>query len=233
MSASPQLVARGLTRFTDSGRALLDDVSLAVAGGDRIAIRGASGSGKSLLLRALAQLDPVEGGEVLWRGEAVEDAEIPRFRSRVVYHQQHPGLEEGTVLETLERPFSLASNADRRFDRQAAERLLVAFGRDASLLDASVADLSGGERQIVALVRLLLVEPEIILLDEPTAALDPPTEDRVIEAIIDWAATDPQRALLWVSHDSRLAPRVANRFFVVEAGRLREERGIAGGPDDG
>ncbi len=224
-STAPELAAEGLTRVALDGRRLLDSVDLQIGPGDRIAIRGQSGSGKSLLLRALAQLDPLDAGEVTWRGRSLSDAEIPEFRSRVVYHQQHPGLDEGTVLANLERPFSLAAHAARTFDHGAVERLLVLLGRDATLLEASVADLSGGERQIVALVRLLMLEPRIALLDEPTAGLDPSTEDRVIAAIADWVDAEAGRAFLWVTHDSRLTSRMANRSFVVEGGRLVEETG--------
>lgn len=181
-----------------------------------------------MLLRALALLDPFDSGDVLWHGLPVTDSDVPTFRSRVSYHQQAPAVVEGTVRDNLRRPFQLAAHAGRTYDDAVAERLLGELGRGGALLEASAADLSGGERQIAALARLLMLEPQILLLDEPTAALDPPTEDRVIEALTSWAGERQDRAYVWVTHDVRLAPRLANRALVVVQGRVREES-VGGG----
>jgi ABC-type sugar transport system ATPase subunit len=111
------LEVRKLTR-TDGGRVLLDDVSLEVGAGERVALQGPSGSGKTLLLRSLALLDPLDQGEVLYEGEPVADDEVPGFRRRVVYLTQAPVLVEGTVADNLALPFRL-----RRAAPPAAEAL--------------------------------------------------------------------------------------------------------------
>lgn len=215
------LEAAGITRRGDDGRLLLDHFDLVVAPGDRLALSGASGSGKSQLLRALALLDPVESGEVLWKGSPVADDEVPKFRSRVIYQQQAPALFEGTVEENLRRPFALGANQDRRFDPQRASGIFAELGRPDLESRPTIGDLSGGEQQIIALVRVLLLDPIVLLLDEPTTALDPDAERRVIEVIGSWVSEAAAgRALVWVSHDDRVVDRVATRALTLDQGRL-------------
>jgi len=214
------LEARALSRRLADGRAILNDVSLKIGPGHRIAVEGRAGSGKTLLLRALAQLDPVDSGAIFWRGENVADRDVPGYRRRVAYLAQTPALVAGTVETNLRLPFSLAIYRENSFDPEPCLALLRRLGRDRSFLQQPVESLSGGERQIVALVRLLQLEPRVLLLDEPTASLDPETTARVQEIIRQWAESEAAgRAYTWVSHDARQTGEVADR-------RLRMDRGI-------
>ena len=107
---------------------LLHNVSLEVRGGDRLALAGPSGGGKTLLLRALALLDPLDVGAACWRGQPVAAAEVPAFRRRVAYLHQRPALFEGTVEDNLRLPFSLAVHREQSFDRERALALLATLG---------------------------------------------------------------------------------------------------------
>lgn len=221
--SSPLLQAVRVGRRDPAAGWLLRDVSLAVAPGDRIGVEGPTGAGKSLLLRALALLDPLEEGRVLWRGRPVSDAEVPEFRRRVAYLHQTPALLEGTVEENLRAPFALRVYRGRGYDRVRAEELLDELGRRPPFLEKTVGDLSGGERQITALVRLLQLEPRILLLDEPTAALDPASAERLEDLVGRWAShPDGERAVVWVSHDPGQARRVARRTLRLDGGRAQE-----------
>jgi len=216
------LECRGLGRRSGAdGTWLLRNISLALGGGERIALTGPSGSGKTLLLRSLAQLDPPEEGEVLWRGAAVADDKLPEFRSRVVYLHQRPALWEGTVEENLRRPLALRSHRDRNYQRNRAEEMLQHLGRGDRLLTRAVGELSGGEAQLVAVVRALLVDPLVLLLDEPTAALDVAATEALQKLVLRWHGEAPQeRAYVWISHDLAQARQVAERIETLRSGEL-------------
>jgi putative ABC transport system ATP-binding protein len=215
------LEANQIGRRHPGGKAwLLDDVCLSIENGSRVAMTGPSGGGKTLLLRALARLDPLDRGAVHFRGRAVQHDAIPHFRSEVIYLHQRAALIEDTVEAALRKPFTLKVHRPRRFDRARAARLLADLGRDADFLTKRVCELSGGEIQITALVRALELDPVVLLLDEPTAALDPPTATAVEQLVTSWLDEDPERAMVWVSHNEAQAQRVGRTPVRMEAGRL-------------
>jgi len=222
MSGTPPptlLEADRITRRTPEGETLLEGVSLAVAAGERVGIEGPTGAGKSVLLRALSLLDPIEGGALEFRGSPLADGDVPAYRSRVAYLHQSPALVEGTVEENLRLPFALRIYRDRSFDRERVAELLGALGQEPSFLGKQKGDLSGGERQVTALVRLLQLAPEVLLLDEPTAALDPESTALAEELIVRWVEAG-ERAAVWVTHDPAQADRVATRRMRLARGRL-------------
>lgn len=210
----------GRRRPTSAGW-LFKDLSVELARGERLALIGATGSGKTLLLRALALLDPLDEGELQWRGAAIDDEAVPAYRGSVHYLQQRSPLIEGTVEDNLRLPFSLRLRRALSFPGERAEELLACLGKDSDFLAASSQDLSGGERQMVGLVRALLAEPTVLLLDEPSAALDSETTS-ALEGMVDaWHDEDPtQRALIWVSHDAEQAVRVGRSTLRLRDGRL-------------
>ncbi len=214
------LEARGLGR-SHAGVWLLENINVRVQRGERLAVVGPSGAGKTLLLRALAMLDPLDTGTVCWMSQPVLPAAVPHFRSQAMYLHQKPALFDGSVLDNLQVPFQLKAHHGRAFDRDRAVNLLAELGREASFLDKRQRDLSGGEGQIVALVRALQLAPTLLLLDEPTGALDRHTT-LAAEALIDrWHAEDKNlRAVLWVSHDREQIERVSKHRIALRHGRL-------------
>jgi putative ABC transport system ATP-binding protein len=225
MTATPLVQADGIVRRDAvHGTILLQPTDFALAGGDRVAVTGPSGSGKSVLLRALALLDPLSAGHVRWRGKAVSRAAIPRYRRAVAYIRQRPALLDGSVEDNLRYPFSLSVYRDARFERGYAEALATRAGRGTGFLERQASELSGGEAQIVALIRVLQLVPDVLLLDEPTASLDPESTvacEALINAWFDDAATP--RAWIWVSHDAAQAARVGKRQLIMRAGVLSEK----------
>jgi putative ABC transport system ATP-binding protein len=170
-------------------------------------------------------LDPLDAGEIRWRGHAVPGGAVPSYRKQVIYLHQRPGLFEGNVEENLRHPFTLKSHRGMTFDRERVLGLLECLHRDVTFLGKSSRDLSGGEAQIVALLRAVQLGPAVLLLDEPTASLDQATA-RAVEGLLDqWlAAGHGGRALVWVSHDRDQARRVTGRCLYLRAGRLEPER---------
>jgi putative ABC transport system ATP-binding protein len=217
------LSTSGVTRrSTEGGRTLLLPTDFNLCEGDRIVIAGPAGSGKSVFMRTLALLDRIDGGVVAWRHAPVARHDIPAFRRRVSYIAQRPAMIDGSVEDNLRYPFSLKVYRDLAFRREVAIELLSAAGRGADFLGKSAADLSGGEAQITALIRVLQLAPEVLLLDEPTASLDP-ASTRDIEALIDeWLQRNDTRAAIWVSHNDEQARRVGRRHLLMNAGVLQE-----------
>jgi len=211
-------------RHPDGLAWLLNDVSLIIEPGTRLRLTGPSGGGKTLLLRALARLDTLDRGEVRYCGHGIHHDAVPRFRASVIYLHQRAALIEDTVDAALRKPFSLKVHRHRRFDRRLAIELLSALGRDAAYLEKKVAELSGGEIQITALVRALQLNPTILLLDEPTSALDASTAQAVEQLIDRWLGENDERAMIWVSHNEAQAQRVGRCAIRMEAGRLTDIR---------
>lgn len=216
----PLLKAVGVQRLAEDSSVLLDDVTLELAAGDRLALAGPSGAGKSLLLRALALLDPLDRGRIEWRGAVPVDHEIPRFRRRAIYLAQRPIVDEASVVDQLERPWRFASAGGVPFDRERAAEMLTRAERAPGFLEQMGVNLSGGEAQLLALVRALLLEPHLLLLDEPTAAMDARTRGAAEALLEDWLRADPNRAWVWVSHDPSQLERSCRRELKIDSGRL-------------
>lgn len=214
------LEANGIVRKTGESW-LLNDIRLTVRASQRIALVGSSGSGKTLLLRALALLDPIDAGEIRWHGNVVLGNKVPLFRSQVVYLHQRPTLMEGTVQENLQQPFSFRVHRDKRFNRARIISLLNSLGRTETFLTKRQRELSGGEAQLAALLKAMQLDPDMLLLDEPTAALDSETTEMVESLVCCWFKEQPDaRATIWVTHDAEQARRVSSAVFQVHDGRL-------------
>jgi putative ABC transport system ATP-binding protein len=128
------------------------------------------------------------------------------------------------VEANLRYPFSLGLNHGRSFDKNRILDLLESVGRAPTFVEKSSRDLSGGEVQIVALLRALQFDPSILLLDEPTASLDETTARAIEELLRRWLLEAPaDRAFLWVSHDSDQVRRVAGRCLRIQGGKLQPQ----------
>ena len=220
---SPLVEAKGFGWFlADQQRWLWRGINLSLHVGDRLSLAGHSGAGKTLLLRSMALLLPVTEGSVRWRGHEVPPTEYPRYRSQICYVPQRAVMIEGTVRDNLLLPFEFKCNAHRRPNEGYWEEWLTGFGRDASFLRRSADELSGGEAQIVALLRVLQLEPEVLLVDEPTSDMDPESAIAAEGMIIAWSERH-RGAFVWISHDQRQAKRIANRRLQLQDGQLMEE----------
>lgn len=209
------LTARDLS-FRVKTRTLWRGFELTLRAGERLGITGPSGSGKTLLLRTLAGLEPLQSGVLVFDGLELPHWTMPAYRSRVVYVPQRPVWREGTVSAALRMPFAFGVRRGREFPDGRARELLRVMGRDEDFLQQRTERLSGGEAQIVALVRALLVEPSVLLLDEPTASLDSGTARAIEKVIIDWVSASADRACIWTSHDRAQLERVVDSVITLE-----------------
>lgn len=197
-----------------AGRTLWHDLDVSVAPGERWAIRGPSGSGKTLLLRTLAGLEPCNG-ELLLDGKAFVAWWPPAWRSQVAYLSQRATLPEGTVEAAFKAPFAYRVHRGKTLDQAWLQHSLDALELTPVFLSQQTSGLSGGEAQLVALLRTLLLGPRILLLDEATASIDPARTARVERLLDDWLQEKPDRACMWTSHDEAQLARVSTRSLVL------------------
>ncbi|MCH8960555.1 MAG: ATP-binding cassette domain-containing protein [Bacteroidetes bacterium] len=183
-------------------------LSFSVKAGASLAVVGPSGSGKSLLLRALAGLDRLDEGTILLRKVSMANWAMPDYRSHVMYLPQTPALLEGTVLNNLRLVFEFAVHKEKSFDRDQILDQLRRLGKSEDFLQRSIDVLSGGERQIVAFLRALQLHPSVLLLDEPTASLDAVNTRQIEELVTLWLAGAPDRCAIWTSHQREQVQRM-------------------------
>ncbi|WP_017410677.1 amino acid ABC transporter ATP-binding protein [Aeromonas hydrophila] len=201
---------------------VLDEVSLTVHAGEVIVILGPSGCGKSTLLRTLNGLEPIQGGEIRFDGERLDaNTDWQRLRQRIgmVFQSYHlfPNL---TVLENVLLGPVQVQKRERQEALLQAEQLLTRIGLWERRHDYP-RQLSGGQQQRIAIVRALCMNPQVMLFDEVTAALDPEMVQEVLEVIRDLAGSG--MTLLIVTHELAFAQAVADRIVFMDGGHILEQ----------
>lgn len=202
---------------------VLDDISLEVKRGEVIVIIGPSGCGKSTFLRCLNALEPIQGGSVKVAGKSVDADErgLVELRQRVgMVFQSYDLFPHMTVLDNI----TLAPMKARGVAREEAEAQARALLERVGLADKASSyprQLSGGQKQRVAIARALAMEPELLLLDEVTAALDPEMVREVLDVILDLAREG--KTMVIVTHEMQFARAVADRVLFFDGGGIVEQ----------
>lgn len=201
-------------RFTAGGKTLIDGLSLELAPGTRSVVMGPNGAGKSLFLRLVAGLIQPTAGSITYGGRAADAALLRRIA--VVF--QRPVMLRRSVAANLKH--ALATYGVPRAERARRIEELLALAGLQDLADRPARVLSGGEQQRLAMVRALGAEPELLLLDEATASLDPQAT-AAIEELIGQAAAKGVKIVL-VTHDRGQAQRLADEILFLHRGRVTE-----------
>jgi len=210
--STSNLRAEGLSRDVP-GKVIVSDVSLEVSAGEVLGIVGASGSGKSSLLRLLNRLDEPTAGTVYLDGTDCRQIPPRELRRRIGMVTQRPFLFPGDVALNLR--FGPAQRGETMTDAEVS-KLLEQVGL-AGFAANEVSVLSGGEQQRVSLARSLANRPEVLLLDEPTSALDEQSKSE-IERLVGTVAHDQGLACVLVTHDRDQARRLCHRVVLLDAG---------------
>jgi len=191
---------------------VLQGATVTIHGGAITCLVGSSGSGKSSLLRLLNRLEEPGRGQIDFCGRALPDLDPLDLRRRVALVPQTPTMLPGTVLDNLEAGARLRG---RRLEDPGA--WLGRVGLTGDFVTKQARDLSGGEKQRVALIRTLATQPEVLLLDEVTSSLDPDSE-----ALVEQLLVSLNLPVVWVSHDADQVRRVAAHVLRLENGQIRE-----------
>ena len=202
---------------------IISDLSLSVSQGEVVVLIGPSGCGKSTLLRCINGLEPVQGGSVKLHGEPVEHGKSSLYNIRQkigMVFQSYDLFPHMTVMKNVTlAPLKVQGRNKDEVTKQAME-LLGRVGL-ADKADAYPSELSGGQKQRVAIVRSLIMNPDIMLLDEITAALDPEMVHEVLNVVLDLAKGGT--TMMIVTHEMAFAEAVADRVIFLDGGVIVEE----------
>ncbi len=201
--------------FSVGEKEILKDISFKIQKGDFLTIKGPSGSGKSTLLKLLAAIMNPSTGEIIYKGKPLSEYEITDYRKEVSYSFQNAALFGTTVADNLMFPYEIRNEP---FDRDRAIALLDKVMLSKQYLDQKITELSGGEKQRVALIRNVLFTPEVLLLDEVTSALDAENRKVISDAILR-LNRENNITVLWVTHNTDEINDAA-KTIEMKAGRL-------------
>ena len=200
---------------------VLKGIDFELKDGERVVVLGPSGSGKSTFLRCINRIEEPTAGEIYYNGELVTDKNIRKVRRNVGMVFQHFNLINNlTIMENLTlAPVKLKVMTRERAEKRARELLRHIGLSDKA--DVYPASLSGGQKQRVAIIRAMMLSPEVLLFDEPTSALDPEAIGEVLALIRELA--DRGMTIMIVTHEMGFAREIATRVVFIDKGRIIEE----------
>lgn len=212
-----------LSKSYEKGKAVLQDVTFSVKKGEVVVIVGPSGCGKSTFLRCLNMLEPIDEGTICLDGAVVDskDKQISKVREKVgMVFQSYELFPHMTVWKNVLLAPKLVQKRDKKEVEAQAEQLLKRIGLWEKK-DQYPRQLSGGQKQRVAIVRALVMNPEVLLLDEITASLDPEMVREVLQVVLELAKEG--RTMVIVTHEMGFAKAVADRVIFMDEGKIVEE----------
>ncbi|PMC81394.1 amino acid ABC transporter ATP-binding protein [Anaerococcus hydrogenalis] len=200
---------------------VLKGIDLEINKGDILAIIGPSGSGKSTLLRTLNKLEQKTSGNIYFENKNIDELDVNKLREKVgMVFQQFNLFSNMTILENL----LVAPLNTKKMQKNQAEKKALDLLEKIGLSDKKNSypkELSGGQKQRIAIIRALMMEPDLILFDEPTSALDPEMVKDVLDLMKDLANDGMTMAI--VTHEMEFAKQVSNKIIIMDDGEIVEE----------
>jgi putative ABC transport system ATP-binding protein len=202
--------------FDNDGKTILKDISLTINQGDFISIVGPSGSGKSTFLKLCSHLISPSSGNIIYHDKNFMEYNPTELRKSISYCFQSPYLFGDTVMDNIIFPFTLRN---AKFNKERVHQLFSSFKMNTDFLTKEVKNLSGGEKQRIALIRSLIFKPEILLLDEITSALDI-DNTLIVEDVIN-SLNKEGTTILWVTHNFEQSRKYANKILTIDSGIIK------------
>ena len=217
------LKIENLRKSYENGQPVLKDISFTLEKGEVVVVVGPSGCGKSTFLRCLNMLEPIDSGTIQFKGRIIDRSrrDVYEIRQKIgMVFQSYDLFPHKTILGNILLAPLKVQKRDKKEVEKEAEQLLARVG----LLDKKDSyprQLSGGQKQRVAIVRALIMHPEILLLDEITAALDPEMVREVLQVVLELAKEG--MTMVIVTHEMEFARAVADRVLFMDQGVVVEE----------
>ena len=215
-------IATNQISYQTKFRTLLTNISVAIAKGQKTALIGATGSGKTTFLRLLNRLIDPSAGNILWNGKNIQEIPIQTLRRRVLLVSQEPSLLGMTVSEAIAYPLQLQNLPQGEIDSRL-QKWLEKLQLDRQLLNRSELELSLGQRQWVAIARALVMEPEILLLDEPTSSLDRGLSHLLLDTLTELTQLPNPTTVVMINHQLDLLQTWCDRLICLHNGELVQD----------
>jgi D-methionine transport system ATP-binding protein len=215
-------IATNQVSYQTKFRTLLTNISVAIAKGQKTALIGATGSGKTTFLRLLNRLIDPSVGNILWNGKNIQEIPIQTLRRRVLLVSQEPSLLGMNVSEAIAYPLQLQNLPQSEIDSRL-QKWLDKLQIDRKLLNRSELELSLGQRQWVAIARALVMEPEILLLDEPTSSLDRGLSHLLLDTLTKLTQLTPPVTVVMINHQLDLVQTWCDRLICLHKGELVQD----------
>jgi ABC-type phosphate transport system ATPase subunit len=211
------LIVKNLTKSIE-GKKILDNISFSVNPGQVFALVGGSGTGKTTLLKTINRLIDADSGDIVLNNHSIKNIDPIELRRKVGMILQTPIMFDGSVLDNVS--YGLKIRGENGNSKLRIIGAIKDSGLPKKFLKRNANKISGGEQQRVALARLLVLEPMVLLLDEPTAALDPKLT-RKIEGTILKLCKSRNLIILWVTHNHSQARRVGEYIGLLKNGKIK------------
>ncbi len=215
-------IATNQVSYQTKFRTLLTNISVAIAKGQKTALIGATGSGKTTFLRLLNRLIDPSAGNILWNDKNIQTIPIQTLRRKILLVSQEPSLLGMNVSEAIAYPLQLQNLPQSEIDSRL-QKWLAKLQIDRKLLNRSELELSLGQRQWVAIARALVMEPEILLLDEPTSALDRGLSHLLLDTLTELTQSPQPVTVVMINHQLDLVQTWCDRLICLHKGELVQD----------
>ncbi|MEX2604801.1 MAG: ABC transporter ATP-binding protein [Gracilimonas sp.] len=184
-------------RFSYPGEIIFDDFDFEIREGEKVVVKGESGSGKTTFFRLLLGFEIPDEGEILFKGNALGGDVLKELRTKSAWLPQDLNLGEGVVKEVVKYPFQFKKSGNSMPEEKEIKGIFTELGLEPETLDKTFSDLSTGQRQRVGLALCILLNKPVMLLDEPTSALDESSKEKAVNHLF----SDSKRTIISTSHD--------------------------------
>ena len=222
VAANTEMITAYQVNYQTKFRTLLTNISVTIAKGSKTALIGATGSGKTTFLRLLNRLADPSSGSILLNGKNIQEIPIQTLRRRVLLVPQESSLLGMTVAEAIAYPLKLQNFSQSEIDLRS-QKWLDKLQIDRELLNRQELELSLGQRQWISIARALVLEPEILLLDEPTSSLDRGLAHLLLDILTELTELSQPVTVVMINHQLDLVSAWCDRLICLHKGELIQE----------